>query len=200
MVNLSLIEQALKDLMADQIKQKKWQWVREIKTYGGEFDEDITTVIKCFPAIWITFDGSSTPTRISHNKTEYPVKFVVLVGAQSLRNEEAQRQGAGTDIGTYQMLDNVQRLLTNNDLSSQGLKGIAPLKLGRTKTIFNTSTRNQSISVLAQEFTTQYVITASDRDRTEAETEAEIHRVNFDYFFDEDSNLKESDLVELKKG
>lgn len=197
-MNLSLIEQALKDLMANQIKQKKWQWVREIKTYGGEFDDDITAVIKCFPAIWITFDGSGTPKRISHNKTEYPVKFVVLVGAQSLRNEEAQRQGAGADIGTYQMLDNVQRLLTNNDLSSQGLKGIAPLELARTKTIFNTSTRGQSISVLAQEFKTQYVITASDRDRTEAETEAEIHRINFDYYFDEDSNLKERDLVELK--
>ena len=198
MVNLSLIEQALKDLMADQIKQKKWQWVREIKTYGGEFDDDITVVIKCFPAIWITFDGSITPKRISHNKTEYPVKFVVLVGAQSLRNEEAQRQGAGADIGTYQMLDNVQRLLTNNDLSSVGLKGIAPLELGRTKTIFNTSTRGQSISVLAQEFKTQYVITASDRDRTEADTEIEIHRINLDYYFDEHSNLKESDLVELK--
>ncbi len=39
------------------------------------------------------------------------MKFVVLVGARSVRNEEARRQGAGRDIGTYEMLDRVQKLL-----------------------------------------------------------------------------------------
>ncbi|MCF8999288.1 phage protein Gp37 [Acinetobacter nectaris] len=198
MVNLSLIEQAIKDLMAEQIQEKKWSWVREIKTYGGEFDDDITTAIRSFPAIWITFDGSGSPKRISHNKTEYPVTFVVLVGARSLRNEETRRQGTAFDIGTYQMLDHVQRLLTNNDLSITGLTGIAPLKLGRTKTIFNTAVREQSISVLAQEFTTQYVITASDRDRTEDMTTSEIHRINLDYVFQpQDDVADEHDLISL---
>lgn len=199
MLNLSIIEQAIKDEMADQINSKAWSWVREIKTYGGEFDDDIAAIIKAFPAIWITFDGSATPKRITANKTEYPIKFVVLVGARSLRNEEAQRNGAGADIGTYQMLDYVQRLLTNNDLSSQKIKGLAPLELGRTKTIFNTATRGQSISVLAQEFSTQYVITASDRTREEDATEGYIHRINFDYYFEPSDDIKdESDLVELK--
>ncbi|WP_237411609.1 phage protein Gp37 [Acinetobacter nectaris] len=180
------------------MQEKKWSWVREIKTYGGEFDDDITTAIRSFPAIWITFDGSGSPKRISHNKTEYPVTFVVLVGARSLRNEETRRQGTAFDIGTYQMLDHVQRLLTNNDLSITGLTGIAPLKLGRTKTIFNTAVREQSISVLAQEFTTQYVITASDRDRTEDMTTSEIHRINLDYVFQpQDDVADEHDLISL---
>jgi phage gp37-like protein len=52
-LNLALIEQALKDEMADQIKNKVWPWVREIKTYGGEFDDDTTGFIKTFPAIWV---------------------------------------------------------------------------------------------------------------------------------------------------
>ena len=62
MLNLSVIEQAIKDVMAKQIQNRTWPWIREIKTYGGEFDEDITAIIKAFPAIWVTFDGSATPS------------------------------------------------------------------------------------------------------------------------------------------
>lgn len=202
MVNLDLgtIEQAIKDVMAKQVQSRTWDWIREIKTYGGEFDDDISTIVNHFPAIWVAFVGSGTPKKSSHNKTEYPITFVVLVGAQSVRNEEARRHGAGSDIGTFAMLHQVQNLLIGNDLSSEGVKGLRPLELGKTKTIFNTKTRSQSISVLSQEFTTQYTITASDRDREEAETESEIHKVNFDYYFQpNDTHVDESDLINLKE-
>ena len=202
MVNLDLgtIEQAIKDVMAKQVQSKTWDWIREIKTYGGEFDDDISTIVNHFPAIWVAFVGSGTPKKTSHNKTEYPITFVVLVGAQSVRNEEARRHGAGSDIGTFAMLHQVQNLLIGNDLSSEGVKGLRPLELGKTKTIFNTKTRSQSISVLSQELTTQYTITASDRDREEAATESEIHKVNFDYYFQpNDTHVDESDLVNLKE-
>ena len=200
MLNLSIIEQAIKDEMAQQIQERKWPWIREIKTYGGEFDDDISAIIKAFPAIWVTFEGSKTPEKTSTNKTKMPVSFVVLVGNRSVRNEESQRHGAGADIGTFQMLHHVQQLLTGNDLSSQELKGLAPLELGRIKTIFNTSTRSQSLSVLAQEFTTSYTITASDRIREEAAEEAWLERVNINYHFDpKDFGAFESDLVELKE-
>ncbi len=199
MINLSVVEQGFKDVMAKQITDKKWLWVREIKTYAGEFDEGLTAIIKAFPAIWVVFEGSGIPQKISYNKTKYPVKFVVLVGARSVRNEEARRQGAGRDIGTYEMLDRVKRLLIGNNLSSVGVTGLEPLELGRTKTIFNTKTREQSISVLSQEFTTEYTITASDRDREEAEEIGEIHRINVDYCFKPSDDVPdESDLVELK--
>lgn len=200
MLDLSIIEQAMKDVMAQQVKDRKWPWIREIKTYGGEFDDDITAIIRAFPAIWVTFDGSKTPEKTSANKTKMPVTFVVLVGNRSVRNEEAQRHGAGADIGTFQMLNNVQQLLTGNDLSSQGVNGLAHLELGRVKTIFNTSTRGQSLSVLAQEFTTSYTITASDRIREEAKEEAWLERVNINYHFDpKDYGFIESDLVDLRK-
>lgn len=199
MLDLSIIEQAIKDEMAQQIQERKWPWIREIKTYGGEFDDDISAIIKAFPAIWVTFDGSKTPEKTSLNKTKMPVTFVVLVGNRSLRNEESQRHGAGADVGTFEMLHLVQQLLTGNDLSSQGLKGLASLELGRIKTIFNTSTRNQSLSVLAQEFTTSYTIESSDRVREEAAEEAWLERVNINYDFDpKDYGIDESDLVELK--
>lgn len=200
MLDLSIIEQAIKDVMSQQIQDRQWPWIREIKTYGGEFDEDVTAIIKHFPAIWVTFEGSKTPEKTSHNKTKIPLTFVVLVGARSVRNEESQRHGAGADIGTFQMLKHVQQLLTGNDLSSESVVGLAPLQLGRIKTIFNSSVRNQSLSVLAQEFHTTYTLTASDRDREEAKEEAWLERININYHFDpKDFDRFESDMVELKE-
>ncbi len=35
MINLSVVEQGLKQVMANQVTDKKWTWVRQIKTYGG---------------------------------------------------------------------------------------------------------------------------------------------------------------------
>lgn len=201
-LNLSAVEQGIKSVMAEQIQNRNWPWVREIRTYGGEFDDETLAFVKTFPAIWVTYQGS-TSEKTSHNKTEYKSTFVVLVGARSLRNEESQRHSVGADIGTFEMLDRVQRLLSVNDLSSQNIKGLAPLELGKTKTVFNTTTRGQSISVLAQEFTTQYEIQASDRDREEAETDAMLTHVNLNYYFDpKDYGITEadaSDLVKLKE-
>ncbi|PZT84574.1 MAG: hypothetical protein DI627_15175 [Acinetobacter sp.] len=199
MLNLSMIEQAIKDELAAQIDSGKWDWVREIKTYGGEFDDDIDAVIKRFPAIWVTFDGSKTPEKISYNKTKMPITFVVLVADHTVRNEEAQRHGTARNVGTFQMLDYVQRLLTGNDLSSQNLTGLAPLELGRVKTIFNTTTRRDSISVLAQEFTTAYTIVASDRDRERDDPETpDMHSININYYFQPQDDIRDaSDLVQL---
>lgn len=199
-LDLSIVEQGIKDVLTQQIKDKKWNWIREIKTYGGEFDDGLLSWVKTFPAIWVTFQGSGTPEKIGNDKTKYPVTFVVLVGARSMRNEETQRHGTIHDIGTFLMLKHVQKILIGNDLSSADVKGLAPLSLGRTKTIFNSKTQSQSISVLSQEFHTQFTITTSDRVRDEEETEAELIRINVDYHFEPEDGFKdESDLIELKE-
>ncbi|EXS24381.1 hypothetical protein J658_1254 [Acinetobacter baumannii 573719] len=202
MVNLDLgiVVQGMKDVMAKQIETKAWPWIREIKTYGGEFDDETLAFIDTFPAIWVTFKSSGAPRKISENKTVYPINLVVLVGARSVRNEEAQRLGGGRDIGTFKMLSLVHNLLIGNDLSSAKVKGLAPLELGHTRTIFNTTTRRQSVSVLSQEFNTQYTITASDRDREEAETVDDLLGVQVDYYFQPNDGIVDaSDRVEFQE-
>lgn len=201
MIGYDDIEQAIKDLLAQQQTSGKWPWLATVKSYGGEFDEDLLDVVKRFPAIWVTTAGSDgSPEKLSHNKVKDSVKVVVLVGASSVRNEEARRHSAGADIGTYTMLKHVRKLLTNNTLKSIGLEGLDPLELGKTKTIFNTIVRGQSISVIAQEFTTGFIIKASDRDREEEDTEAEIQKINIDYYYQpNDGHVDESDLVTLKE-
>lgn len=202
MVNLDLgiVVQGMKDVMAKQIETKAWPWIREIKTYGGEFDDETLAFIDTFPAIWVTFKSSGAPRKISENKTVYPINLVVLVGARSVRNEEAQRLGGGRDIGTFKMLSLVHNLLIGNDLSSVNVKGLAPLELGHTRTIFNTTTRRQSVSVLSQEFNAQYTITASDRDREEAETVDDLLGVQVDYYFQPNDGIVDaSDRVEFQE-
>ncbi|MBO2841681.1 phage protein Gp37 [Acinetobacter baumannii] len=202
MVNLDLgiVVQGMKDVMAKQIETKAWPWIREIKTYGGEFDDETLAFIDTFPAIWVTFKSSGAPRKISENKTVYPINLVVLVGARSVRNEEAQRLGGGRDIGTFKMLSLVHNLLIGNDLSSVNVNGLAPLELGHTRTIFNTTTRRQSVSVLSQEFNTQYTITASDRDREEAETVDDLLGVQVDYYFQPNDGIVDaSDRVEFQE-
>ena len=39
-LDLAIVEQGIKDVLARQVQQKIWTWIREIKTYGGEFDDD----------------------------------------------------------------------------------------------------------------------------------------------------------------
>ncbi|MEW5969618.1 MAG: phage protein Gp37 [Pseudomonadota bacterium] len=202
MVNLDLgiVVQGMKDVMAKQIETKAWPWIREIKTYGGEFDDENLAFIDTFPAIWVTFKSSGAPRKISENKTVYPINLVVLVGARSVRNEEAQRLGGGRDIGTFKMLSLVHNLLIGNDLSSVNVNGLAPLELGHTRTIFNTTTRRQSVSVLSQEFNTQYTITASDRDREEAETVDDLLGVQVDYYFQPNDGIVDAlDRVEFQE-
>ncbi len=197
-LRISTVEQGILDLLQLQITSKKWTWLREVKSYGAEFDDETQVFVKSFPAIWVVFQNSGKPKKISNNKTEYPLTFVVIVGARSLRNEETRRHGTDANIGTYDMLSFVQELLIGNDLSTVGVKGLQPLELGRTETVFNKKTQASSISVFAQEFTTQYTITASDRDRSETETDDYLDRINIDYNVDQ-LEVKASDLVELNK-
>ncbi|MFC3172111.1 phage protein Gp37 [Acinetobacter vivianii] len=192
----------MKDLMAEQVKSGKWDWLSEgaIVSYGGEFNDDFEEVVRLFPAIWVTFKGSGKPKKTGFNQTEYPITFVVLVGSHSTKNEEAQRHGDADNIGTYQMLANVQKLLIGNDLSSEGIEGLAHFELGPTKTIFNAKTQGLAASVLAQEFHTEYTIIASDRDREEEATEAELRVVNVDYYFAPNDGISdEQDTVNLKE-
>ncbi|MEX5441885.1 phage protein Gp37 [Acinetobacter schindleri] len=203
MISFGDIEQAVKDLCDQQKSTGKWPWLATVKSYGGEFDEELLDIVKRTPAIWVTTTGDGAPKKLAHNKYQYFVKIAVMVGASSVRNEEARRHGAGADIGSYDMLTEVWKLFIRNDLSVVGMQGLSPLDLGRTKTIFNTLVRNQSLSVLAQEFTTSFTIVASDRDREEAEAEY-IHKIHTDYYYQPTEKTDKdpadaSDVIQLKE-
>jgi phage gp37-like protein len=134
--------------------------IRDVKSYGGEFDDDLGQVIRNFPSVWVTFAGSGKPKPVGTSRTRWitPVTFAVMVGARNIRGERETRQGLKVggvlqEVGVYQMLKDISLLLINSDL---GLK-IDYLKPGATRTLYNTRMSSQAMAVLAREWHTEFV-------------------------------------------
>lgn len=195
-VSLSAIEQAIKEA----VQALGRTYIAEIKTYGGEFDEDgLPNVVRRLPAVWTTFEGSGTPEQFSAHKFKLPLVFVVLVGARSIRSEEATRHGAEANgetisVGTFQLLQDVQYALMGRDFSELGIVGLSSFKPGKVRTIFNTKVRADALSVLAQEWHTSITLTTPDREGNDAEY---LERININYISKPDETVA-SDLVELE--
>lgn len=203
-MNLSLIEQGIKDA----IKALGREYIASIETYGGDFDEEsLPQTVRNFPAVWTTFQGSGKPEHLSANRFSVPLVFVTLVGARSLRNEEATRHGVEVDgqsfsIGTFQLLQDVQLALLNNNLKAYGVCGITPFTMGKIDKVFDKRTQGAAISVFAQQWHTTLTIKKSASDHDIDAPEADwMQKVNIDYFFkpSEDDNEDASDLVLLDK-
>ena len=201
-MNLSEIEQGIKDA----IKALGREYIAAIETYGGDFDEDsLPSTVRRFPAVWTTFQGSGKPEQLSARKFRIPLVFVTLVGARSLRNEEATRHGVEVDgqsfsIGTFQLLQDVQLALLNNDLKAFGVCGITPLTIGKIDKIFDKRTQESGLSVLAQQWHTTCIITQSASDRDLDAPEADwIQKVNVDYHVNQDDVAEATDFIVLNQ-
>jgi phage gp37-like protein len=195
MIDLSSIEQAIKDAISGLGRT----YLNEIKTYGGEFDEDkeFAQVVRKLPAVWVTFSGAGAPTPKGAKRWHVPLTFVVLVGARSLRNEESGRHGVKiggllVDVGTFQLIQDVTFALVGQDFDLD----ISHFSPGKISTIFNTKTGGEALSVLAMEWHTYAYITTPDREGDAADW---LERVNVDYLFKPDDDVADvSDLVVLQ--
>lgn len=131
--------------------------VRSVENYGGELDGALPAVIRRFPAAWVTFKGVLQTRPMNTGKSRYDAngRFVVLVGTQTVRSEQAGRRGGPrvNEVGTYQLIYAVRRLLSNQDL---GLSGVDYLQPGTVRTLFNGALGAQAVSVFAVEFDTSW--------------------------------------------
>ena len=200
-MDLSKIEQGIKDA----IKNLQRPYISSIESYGGDFDDGLNKdVIRRFPAIWTTFQGTGKPEQISARKFRVPLVFVVLVGAYSIRNEEAARQGVEVDgrfvsIGTFQLLQDVQLALLNNNLAAQNVCGLTPFTYGKIDKVFDNRTATEALSVFAQQWHTNCIVSHSASDRDIDILDAEwMQVVNVDYMFKEGDDVADmSDIIKL---
>ncbi|AOJ08657.1 DUF1834 family protein [Burkholderia mayonis] len=144
--------------IVDRLTRGLGKMVTEVKTYGGEFDdEELDTVVRRFPAAWVTFGGvkRTDPVATSRSKWKAETTFVVMVGARSVRNEETSRHGgpAQIEVGTNLLISAVRYLLNEQDMGLP-IRHFAP---GAIRTLFNTKVRNDAMSVYALEFHTAWV-------------------------------------------
>jgi phage gp37-like protein len=197
MLPLAQIEQAIKDA----IHALNRPYLKEIKTYAGDFDfnddREFAQVVKRFPAVWTTFDGSGKPEKLGARKYKIPLTFSVIVGARSIRSEESSRHGTTVggevvDVGTFGLVNDVLAAVLAQNF---GIEAIRPFELGQLRTIFNTKTQSEAVSVLAQSFTTDCTICV----RTDEDNTAEyIEKVNIDYIHAD--RVIAGDLVEVQHG
>lgn len=171
MLLFALLEQAIitRAKHAEEAGMLGYRWAHA-DSYGGEFDTDAFWLeFRRWPAVWVTVGGDD-PQRVSSRDTVCTIKGAVIVGNRSPRGERFARHGTGEPgmaitltqpgqaVGTYQMMDDVVRLIDGQSFGLEAL--ISPVRVGKIKTLYNTKVGNDGISILLAEFTTTYTRTA----------------------------------------
>jgi len=171
MLIYALLEQAIitRAKHAELAGMLGYKWAH-CDSYGGEFDQDVFWgEFRRFPALWVTVGGDDAQ-RVGSRDVVCTIKGAVMVGARSPRGERMARYGTGMPgtattptqpgqaVGTYQMMDDVVRLI---DGQSFGLGAvISPVKVGNIRTLYNTKIGTDGISILMAEISTTYTRTA----------------------------------------
>lgn len=170
--------------------------LKEIASYGGELDEDLARVVPSFPAVWVTFGGIKSSTKMNTAGTKWRTQatFVTLVGARNLRGERATRHGLSVggvlhEVGTYQMLMDLRTILLGSDL---GLP-ITKLQPGAVRSLRH----QKGISVLAREWHTEFV-ESMPREAFDP-SHGDFLSVGIDYYLQPDDGVADaSSLITLR--
>ncbi|MEW9901019.1 phage protein Gp37 [Chitinivorax sp. PXF-14] len=169
--------------------------IATLETYGGEFDDEISQVVRQLPGVWVVYAGGGKPAPYGASKTRWrmPATFVVMVGARSVRSEPFSRRGlevAGQvrEVGAYRMLEDCRRLLLNQDF---GLP-IARFEPGSVKTLYNLTMNGLALSAFAQEWHTAFIV------EPDAAADGDWLRIGINYHLvPDDGKPDASDLVTL---
>lgn len=142
----------IENAIIERIAAAKLPYLRLVASYGGELVGNWQDSIRAVPAVWVTFKDSTPPEPQNTARTRFLARlsFTTLVAAQSSRSEAATRKGGPGNVGSYQMLGDVARLICMQDF---GLDGVDHLRPGRTRSLFNAKTAAQALSVMSQEWT-----------------------------------------------
>jgi len=159
---------AIEEALITRLQSGLGRMVTEVASYAGELDDDLPTVVRRFPAVWVTFGGISKtePYGASKDKFKATGQFVVMVGSRNLRGGSAARQGRD-GIGTNQLVMAVRKLLNQQDL---GLE-IAHFKPGKVRTLYNTRIEGAALQVFACEFDTAWIESALENNAFPVQTD-----------------------------
>lgn len=133
---------------------------RHLESYPADFDGWLKEkmVGDQYPAAWVVFGGWRRPVD-QGAALQAEAVFMVVVAAQSVRNEKAQRHGVEAgEVGSYQLMLDVAGLLHGQRLDLD----IGALQLGPCRSVRPTATiLERKLSLYALEFTTLMPIEVS---------------------------------------
>ena len=145
---------AIENAIIKQIAAAKLPYLRFVGSYGGELMGDWQEVIRALPAVWVAFKDVSAQECKNTARTRYQARltYTTIVADRSASSEAATRKGGpgSGSIGTYQMLDDVARLICMQDF---GLDNVDMLLPGRVRSLFDGKVQQQGLSVMSQEWT-----------------------------------------------
>lgn len=126
-------------------------YCKKIDSYqieATDLEEQIRIFAGQLPCALIVYSGSPEFIYSLSGVQDMPMTFSILLCAQSLRGKGEARRGpsAGSGLGTYQMIDDLRKILTNNQV---GLN-IDPLTLTKVEPEINT----KNFSAYSMEFKT----------------------------------------------
>jgi len=143
---IGTIEQAIVDKLKD---AALGYTLKDVKSYGGELEAKASEIVKRTPAVFVTFSGEAKPEQIASSAWRHVPRFSIICATRNRRNEKAARRGAAGDVGTYQMVEDMRRVL----LFGLGLSDVGEVKPGRVVQIHN----EKNLSIYAIEIETSYV-------------------------------------------
>jgi phage gp37-like protein len=195
---IAQIEDAIKARIAAANDGRLGYKFAAIETYGGEFDEELSQVVRRFPGLWVVYAGGGRPVPYGTSRVKWkvPATFAVMVGARSVRSEPFSRRGLedanGTIIepGAYHLLEDARRLLLNQDFGME----IARFEPGAVKTLYNLKTNSLAVSVYAQEWHTAFIV----EPESTADTDPDWMRLGINYFIKPGDDVADAaDLITL---
>lgn len=145
----------IEDAMITCIVNAQLPYLRFVGSYGGEFDGEVPQVVRSLPGIWLAFKRESAPVAVDVTRERYKVeaRLLLFVAARGIRNETDSRHSTKLHIGTYQMLADIRSIFAFRDLGIDSVDCLVP---GETTSLFNGKTRQQGLSVFAQEWVIPY--------------------------------------------
>ncbi|PIW30921.1 MAG: hypothetical protein COW30_00985 [Rhodospirillales bacterium CG15_BIG_FIL_POST_REV_8_21_14_020_66_15] len=126
--------------------------IRTVASYGNELDDPLAELVKGqFPAVWFVFRGRTRPRPAAGGAFEAQTTFAGLVATQNRRNERARRRGATGDVGSYQILEDVEALIAGQTLGLDFLT--RPIEPGTIDNVLNGKPAGKlNVSIYAIEF------------------------------------------------
>ena len=121
-----------------------------IASYSGEGDDDIPHLLKTrSPAVWVAYSGEEAAAGSRKDVNAY---FSLIVYVRNNKSENAAREGSLNHAGAYQLINDIKRLLIEQDL---GLP-IEPFSFIEAKPIINARLEKYYTTMFGLRFKTLY--------------------------------------------
>ena len=146
----------VENAIIERLKRGLGSSVREVGSYRGQLDADsLNTTVRTVPSLYVSFAGHRNVKAVETRREQLkiPATFVVYVVTRNVASEAAARRGTDFEVGAYQLVEAVRRLLASQKL---GLT-IERFKVGEVKLLGSIKVKEQGLTAYGCSFDTSWI-------------------------------------------